>query len=153
MKQSKTLYLILFLIFLVIVLVVVQVLKTPANQRGTDQGEINQISGRQQIDQQADFRIISSLYLTEYIDVTIPVKIRFSKPVALESVIYEINPKEQVTISLDPTKTEVTFEHIQAWNFNTTYTITILKSTVSLDYHPLDKDYKTTFKTVPYSGI
>lgn len=143
MYKSKTVYLIFFLIFLVMVLVAVQILKTP-------KGQVEKV---QQVEQKTDFRIISSSALDKPIGVTTAFKIKFSKPVALVSVIYEIEPQEQVTISLDSTGTEVAFEHIQAWNFDTIYTITISKDTTSLDGLTLGEDKKFTFQTVKYTGI
>lgn len=153
MDKSKTVYLIFFLIFLVIVLVAVQIFKTRKDQGRPEQGETGQAEKVQQAEQKPDFKIISSSPSDKPIGVTTPFKIKFSKPVALVSVIYEIKPQEQVTISLDSTGTEVVFEHIQAWNFDTIYTIKLLKSTISSDFVPLDKDYEFTFKTASYSGI
>lgn len=153
MKQSKTTYLILFLIFLVIVLVAVQVLKTPTEQEEVEQGATGKTAKGQQIEQMTKFNVISSSPSDKPIGVTTPFKIKFSKPVDLVSLIYEIEPQEQVTISLDSTGTEVTFEHIQAWNFDTIYTITISKDTTSSDGLTLGEDRKFTFQTIKYKGL
>lgn len=153
MNQSKTTYLILFLIFLLFVLVVVQIVKTPKDQVTITPSEENLSENTEPPAKQNDFKVISFSPKDEPIGVTEAIKIRFSKPVTLESVIYEVNPEEQIVMSLDSSETEVALEHIQAWGFDTNYTIKILKSTISKDFIKLDKDYTFTFNTASYSGI
>ena len=81
------------------------------------------------------------------------IKITFDRPVNNESLNLEITPQEEILPSFNQSLTELSIEPANAWNYDTEYLITILKSTKSTSNLDLGKDYQFKFKTVPYSGI
>lgn len=152
MIKSKTVYLVLFLIFLLIIVIIVQINQDPifwVQQPVTNSnGQVKETPKKPN-----QFKILSTSLSDKPLGITEPIIIRFDKNASPFSVIYEINPTEEIKISPSFDPKEIIIEPTGAWNFDTSYQLKILKTTRSLDYSELDKEYNYTFKTVPYSGI
>lgn len=143
--MPKTVYLILLLLFLLAVLAIVQFSIKPKSQP-----EVVEESKKTMVE---SFRIVSSTVPEEFIGITEPIKLTFSKPVILSSLFYEFTPKTEVRAYTDSTQTEVTFDPKDAWNFESEYSLRISKESQATDGQALDKEYTYIFKTYPHSGI
>ena len=157
MKQPKTIYLILILLILFIIIILVQIFKTPKpiseiqppEEIQPTKGPSNEIGEFPK----SEFKLLSSNITDQPISMADSIILIFNAPVNLNSLFYEIEPVEELNFSLNSTKTEVTIEPVGAWDFDTQYSIKVLKETKSQEGNLLDKDYVFTFKTYPYSGI
>lgn len=152
MKQPKTVYLVFGLLGVVILIILVQVFKvsekpTPAQNKIVNPPEVVQFIPP------AKFKITSTNISSQSIEVNEVVKFAFDRSVNNESLSLEIKPQEDILPLFDPSLTELTIKPINAWNFNTRYTVKILKSTMSQDKQPLDQDYEFSFQSKPYIGI
>ncbi|GEM_PF-5481777 len=151
MKQSKTVYLVFALIGIVIIIMLVQVFKfsqpgTPAPAKSTPLPIVQYTPPPQ-------FRIVSTDITNQPVFVTDTITLTFDRPANNEKLAFEITPEEKVLALFSPDLTRVTFTPFNAWHFNTSYTIKVLKSTQSSDSQFLDKDYEFSFQTKPYTGI
>src|SRR3989344_428434 len=147
--KSKTIFLLIFLIF---VLIVIFVLKNNAQEAELNNPpeQINKLNETPP-SQIEIFRLISTNLNDRDIGINESIKIEFNKPVSSE-FIYVIEPQINVKIIIG-NDNEIVIEPVDAWVFDTNYTLKILKSTLSTTYQTLDKEYIYTFQTPPYSGI
>lgn len=97
-------------------------------------------------------KISSSNLPSNSVSPTFIVKIQFSKPVDKKSLTLQINPKKEILPYFDASLTNLTVEPVKTWDFNTSYTLIVTRSTQSSDNQPLDQDFQFVFKTLPYSG-
>lgn len=146
MSQPKTLILIVVLIIIVVLILIIQISRdnTPSQAPQPFPSPIIQIE---------ETKIINTNLSDQPIEITDVVKIKFDRPLDNESLALSISPEEAIIPLFDPTLTELTIKPSSTWQFNTSYTINILKTTKSQDGKFLDKDYPFLFTTKPYSGI
>ena len=101
-----------------------------------------------------DLSIVSPITNNDIkIGATEQIKIKFSTPVAKESLKLELIPANEIELNFDNTNTELTVNPKDAWAFDTTYFIKISKDVKSIEGASLNEDYTYSFKTYPYSGI
>lgn len=81
------------------------------------------------------------VYLARYINV------KFSKPILQDSLAIDIVPAIDLKTVFDNSDTLLTIQPKLTWDPDTSYKITILKSTQSVDNTNLSNDYVITFKT------
>lgn len=146
MKQSKTIYLIVILVITIIVLFIIQFF------RGSSEPAQNNTQ-IQIFNPPPELKILTTTLSPEPIKVTDSITIKFDKPVNKVSLVLTVDPQTEIITFFDPSRTELTIEPANAWNFDKTYTITIFRATLSEDNQLLDKDYHFTFKTREYVGI
>ncbi|MDD5147391.1 MAG: Ig-like domain-containing protein [Candidatus Daviesbacteria bacterium] len=152
MNQSKTIYLIFALIGLVVLVMLVQVLKFSEKPNPNPN---NKVSPQPIIEftPPPKFKIVSTNISSQPVEVNEAVKITFDRPVDNEGLALEISPKEEVVILFNSSLTELSIKPANAWDYNTSYTITIPKSIRAQDNQFLDKDYEFSFQTEPRMGI
>lgn len=141
-KNKKTIILLVILIVIAMIILVIR------NFLGTNTDPIPTSSPTS-----VKFEILAPKSSEELTSVTEIIKFQFSQPVNETSIQLDILPKNKVKISLDPSKTILSVEPEDAWNFNTNYFVKILKTTKSVTDESLEADYTYSFKTHPYSGI
>lgn len=151
MKQSKTVYLVFALIGIVIIIMLVQVFKfsqpsTPAPAKSTPL-PITQYTPA------PEFHIVSATVTDQPIFVTDTITLTFDRPANNEKFVFEITPEEKVLALFNPDLTKITFTPFNAWDFDTQYSIKVLKSTQAKDNQFLDQNYEFSFQTKPFIGI
>ncbi len=152
MKQSKTTYLVFALLGIVILIMLVQVLKfsekpNPSSNENSSPPPVTQFSPP------AKFKIVTSNITNQPVEVNGTIKLAFDQPVDNETLSLKVTPKEEIVALFNPDLTELTIKPVNAWDFNTRYTIKVLTSTESQDKQFLDKDYEFSFQTEAYGGI
>ena len=152
MKQPKTVYLVFGLLGIVIIIILVQVFKFSEKSSPSPCGNTSPPPITQFIPP-PKFKIISTNITSQSVEVNEGIKLTFDRPVDNESLTLEVFPKEEVVILFNPSLTELSVKPTNAWDFNTSYTIKVLKSTKSQNKELLDKDYEFSFQTKPYIGI
>lgn len=142
---------VLFLVFiLIVILIVIVTIRSSSSQKQPDsesqipQSEVQQMS--RPLNVQSNFD-------NETLDVTESFTITFSQPVDGSTVFFDIEPEVAVSASFNSTNTTLTLEPIQAWGFDTLYTVTLSKQTTAVDGSKIDKDQVFKFQTIKYSGI
>ena len=146
--KTKTIFL---LVFLIIILFVILFIKSKAQtQVQNNQAEqTNEIESSQQTEV---FKLTSTSIESQEIGITEPVRLEFNHPV-FNNFIYTLEPKKDVKVYSGTSPNELIIDPVDAWGFDTNYTLTVFKSTLSSTGQTLDKDYIYIFKTPPYSGI
>lgn len=144
MKQSKAAYLVFALLGIVILIMLVQVLKF---------SEKPHPNSNENSSPPPKFKIVSTNITNQPVAVNETVTVAFDRPANNEKLAFEITPQEKVVVLFSPDLTELTFTPLNAWDFNTRYTIKVLTSTQSQDKQFLDKDYEFSFQTEAYGGI
>lgn len=152
MKRVYLLYFFLFLIVCILISIIFinlfRNVQPPNNDTSTDQTKIFP-----QITSVRSFNIIGSNITKDLFGVTQFVKIKFNKPVLVESLDIKIIPEEKITTIFDSTFTELTIQPRNAWSFNSIYTIKISNKTLSQDQQYLNRDHSFTFITIKHGGI
>lgn len=154
MIKTKTFLLIFFLIVILALILFVRVRKPPPTPKIVPEPTaIATPKPTSQLIPTSFFTIMSTNISGQTVGVTELIKIRFSEPVSGDNLFVKITPESKFLLLFDPSRTELTISPSDAWAFDTSYNIKILKITTSTDNQPLDKDYEFNFKTIPYSGI
>lgn len=148
MKPPKTKLLIFVLIAVLVALALLQTLKS--SNSSPEKINNSQIS---KYLEPPKLKIMYTNIPTKPIAVTNTIKITFDKPVDSPSLVLRIDPEEEVTAVFDQNFKELTIKPVNAWDFDTRYTITVFQSTKSQDQQTLDKDYEFMFQSEAYIGI
>lgn len=139
MLKNKTFYLVFLLVAAIIVLLVVRIL-TPSR----DSASVVKPPG---------LFIEKTSLSGERLSVSSEIDIYFSEPVNQKTLGFLVEPETEISFLLDNAQNKLIIAPSKIWGFDTIYTLTILRSTQSVNGNYLQKDYVYTFKTVPYSGI
>lgn len=144
--KNKTIYLLLFLIFILVLILFLKSQFDKSPNKSVGQNNLTPVV------QLSTFKLIATNISSGTIGITEPIKLQFDQPI-ISNIIYTIEPQKEEKIGIGATPNEIIIDPVDAWNFDTSYTLKILKSTKSVNGQYLDKDYTYTFKTPPYSGI
>lgn len=144
--KTKTIFL---LIFLILVLIIIFVIK---NSSQKSEGELIKKVEQTPSPALETFQLISSNLTSSELGITEPISLEFNQPIS-SNFVYTLEPQKEVKIYSGSNPNEIIIDPVDAWAFNTDYTLRILKSTSSATGRVLDKDYIYTSKTPPYSGI
>ncbi len=143
--KTKTIYLLLFLI---LVLILFLFLKSRTQNQPPKTNPIPQPS----VSQISTFQLISTSISGNSVGITEPIKLTFNQPVS-DNILYTLRPQKEIRIRRAGDPNEIIVDPLDGWSFDTTYTLTILKTTSSATGETLDKNYTYSFKAPPYSGI
>ena len=148
--KSKTIFLLLFLILILIVILLLRSSsQEPAQNVPVEKAE--EFQNAKENSHVGIFELISSSP-TGQIGVTEPITLQFSQPVSGE-LIYTLDPPKSAILIPGKTPTELIISPVDAWAFDTTYSLTIFQENKSVTNQNLDREYTYTFKTPAYSGI
>ena len=153
MKQIKTSYLIALLGFLLVIVVAISLWQSRSVTPPKPTGPLSNAQKYSNLYGGIDFKIASTSLNSQLLGITQFITIKFTKPANIATLNLAIEPDLKKSISFNTDMTELTIAPSQAWNFDTTYVITIYKDTRSIDGQRLNKDSTFTFKTMGYTGI
>lgn len=143
LRISKTIILIGLLFLLILVLVILKITG----------GTSSSFSPTVPQPEPENTTVIASNITASPFKVTDSIKLTFSKPVPPTGLEIKLAPETPFATSWDYSGRELSIEPIDAWRYDTTYRLEINSAAGQKSAKILDKDYKYTFRTVPFGGI
>lgn len=162
MFKDKTTYLIGILVILLILVIVVQLQTSRAPQSipqsipptpKVSESPLIQTKPLDSHQPQVEFKVIGSSLTETPIGITDGFTITFSKPLSYIDVNISLEPKIETEFALDSSGRMLTINPRIAWDFDTTYKLTVNAQTKSQSGENLDSPEEIIFKTSGYGGI